>query len=107
MLDEKTFEDDGVPYGSMPDKEFKNDWWNPKWIPVTYDGSGNYYFLDLDPADGGTYGQVITMCHDDSRRTLVANSFGEWIKEYNIKLQSGMRVFSEDYLGIVDKELDE
>jgi cell wall assembly regulator SMI1 len=31
---------------SEPDKFIKNDWWNPKWIPLTHDLSGNHHCLD-------------------------------------------------------------
>jgi cell wall assembly regulator SMI1 len=66
---------------SDPDKpkKVKADWWNPKWIPFTYDGAGNHHCIDLDPAPGGTSGQVITMWHDESTRRLVARSFAEFI----------------------------
>ena len=88
----------------MPDKGIKNDWWNDSWIPITYDGSGNHYCLDLDPTEEGIYGQIIRMWHDDAERTLVANSFKEWIVDYKDKLVSGQMVYSEDYFGIIDKD---
>lgn len=44
----------GEPYGSIRDA-----WWDPKWIPITHDGSGNHHCLDLNPAEGGQVGQVI------------------------------------------------
>ncbi|PPK42935.1 hypothetical protein B0G57_11531 [Trinickia symbiotica] len=33
----------------------------------------------LDGAEGGTYGQVIRIWHDDAQRELVASSFREWL----------------------------
>lgn len=38
---------------SEPDLGIRADWWTPKWIPLTYDGSGNHHCLDLDPASSG------------------------------------------------------
>ncbi|MBO7776747.1 SMI1/KNR4 family protein [Burkholderia pseudomallei] len=57
----------------------KDDWYNLKWIPFTHDGSGIRLCLDLDPAEGGTLGQVVRIWHDDEARELVAGSFSEWL----------------------------
>ncbi|PIE99340.1 MAG: molybdenum cofactor biosynthesis protein MoeA [Polaribacter sp.] len=105
LVDDKMFEeDDGEPFTSEPEKGIKNDWYNPLWIPITYDGCGNHYCLDLDPAEDGTYGQIIRMWHDDGERSLEANSFIEWITNYKDKLLSGQFVYSDEYGGIIDKE---
>jgi cell wall assembly regulator SMI1 len=100
LLDSNTFENNF----SSPDSGVKNNWWNPLWIPITYDGSGNHYCLDLDPSEQGHYGQIIRMWHDDDVRSLVATSFDDWVYEYTNKLLSGQLVYSEDYFGIVDRE---
>jgi cell wall assembly regulator SMI1 len=95
-------------YESAPDPGIKADWWNARWIPFTWDGDGNNYCLDLDPAKGGTVGQIITMIHDDSRRRIIAPSFYNWLEDYAAKLESGEYVFSEKHAafpGIVRSEL--
>jgi cell wall assembly regulator SMI1 len=93
---------------STPDAGVRADWWNPLWLPLTYDGAGNHCCLDLSPALGGTRGQVIRMWHDDGERTLLAPSFAEWMTQYVTALEAGKYVFSEDYNGIVSvDELDE
>lgn len=84
-----------------PDPGIRPDWWNRHWLPLTYDGAGNHCCLDLAPAEGGTYGQVIHMWHDDAERPLLAISFREWMSEYVDALEAGDYVFSEDYDGIV------
>ena len=105
LLDKKNFEDDdGTPFDSEADTGIKNNWWNAKWIPITYDGSGNHYCLDLDPTEEGNYGQIIRMWHDDAERTLEATSFTEWITKYKDDLVSGQLVYSDDYGGIIDKD---
>lgn len=38
---------------------------SPAWIPFGTDGGGNLYAVDLDPAPGGTKGQVIFLHHED------------------------------------------
>lgn len=53
-------------------------WWHPGWIPFTYNGAGDHLCVDMSPAPGGTVGQVITLWHDDGKRTRVAHSFAEW-----------------------------
>lgn len=63
---------------SSPAPGVRADWWNPRWIPFTHDGGGNHLCLDLDPAEGGTAGQVITVWHDSGERALAGSSFGDW-----------------------------
>lgn len=74
---------------SEPDEGIKNDWYNLKWIPFTYDGSGNHLSIDLDPAEGGNVGQVITMWHDSPEREWIAGSFTEWLALFVHQLQDG------------------
>ncbi len=88
---------------SQPDKGIKADWWNSKWIPITHDGGGNHYCIDLDPDKGGTKGQIIRMWHDSSERELIANSFKEWISNYVNELEKGNYVYSEEWGGIINK----
>ncbi len=71
------------------DKGVKNEWWNPKWVPFTYDGAGNHYCLDLDPSEDGKVGQVIYLIHDDPKREVIAGSFIDFIKKYIGDLESG------------------
>ena len=86
-----------------PDAGIKDDWWNARWIPLTYDGSGNHDCLDLDPAPGGNVGQMIEMWHDDADRALLAPSFTEWLTKFADDLEAGEYVTSEDYNGLVSK----
>lgn len=93
---------------STPTLGVRADWWNPLWLPLTYDGAGNNYCLDLSPAPGGTRGQIIRMWHDDSERPLLAASFSEWITQYVTDLEAGKYMFSEAYHSIVRvDDLDE
>ncbi len=89
LYDKGTFVKNGQSLKSKPDTGVKNDWWNPKWIPFTYDGRGNHYCLDLDPESEGTFGQVIVMYYDDPVRKICANSFTEFIKMYIEDLMNG------------------
>lgn len=77
LYDSGTFEDTN----SEPARGVKDDWWNPKWIPFTYDGSGNHHCIDLDPGKGGRLGQVILMWHDSEERPVEAKSFSDFLKK--------------------------
>ncbi|AFY87252.1 SMI1/KNR4 family protein [Chroococcidiopsis thermalis] len=93
LLDSGKFEG----YESDPDRGIRNNWWNEKWIPITYDGAGNHDCLDLDPADGGTVGQIMTMYHDSSDRKIVSSSLREWLQKYADELESGRFILQENY----------
>ncbi len=79
----------------------KPDWWNKKWIPFTYNGAGDHLCIDLDPAPGGSYGQVITMWHDDDEREVLATSFKAWFNSYVNDTLNGKYVYDEEYECVV------
>jgi cell wall assembly regulator SMI1 len=85
LLDSGEFAD----FKSEPEHGIKDDWWNERWIPIAADGEGNNLCLDLDPAPGGVYGQVITFWHDSGERTVEARSYRDWLGELAAKLETG------------------
>ncbi len=97
LLDSGDFDD----AHSEPEGPIVRDWWNAKWIPLTYSGSGDHHCLDLNPAPGGNIGQIIVMWHDDAARPLVAPNFKAWLETLAGDLEAGKYVFSEDYGGLV------
>ncbi|GME76631.1 unnamed protein product [Ambrosiozyma monospora] len=62
--------------------EIKNVWWAPKWIPFTEDGAGQHYFIDLDPTDKGTVGQLGSFDHEVGIDMLLGKSFHEFFSNY-------------------------
>ena len=101
-------EDDGSDFGCEPEAGIKPDfWWNPKWISLTADGSGNSKMIDLDPSEQGTAGQIIQMWHDDSRREKAANSLREFLQNYVRDLEAGLYVLDAEFGVILQSELDE
>jgi cell wall assembly regulator SMI1 len=70
---------------STPASGIKSDWWNPKWIPFTYNGGGDHLCLDLDPTHEGHTGQIITLWHDDDARKNKAQNFKMWFEEFVIE----------------------
>ena len=89
---------------SEPEDGIKDDWWNPKWIPFTYNGYGDHYCIDMDPAVGGDEGQIITLWHDGPEREKLAKSLGEWFATYVSELASGEYIYSEDYDTIMHRD---
>jgi len=89
---------------SQPDPGIRTDWWSPRWIPLTYSGSGDHHCLDLDPAPGGAVGQVLLMWHDMAERPLLAPSFEAWLGRFTDALEAGEYVFSEDFAGLVKRD---
>lgn len=62
-----------------PEPGIRGDWYNLKWIPLTYNGGGDHLCVDLDPDEGGRIGQVIRVWHDSPERERVADGVGEWL----------------------------
>jgi cell wall assembly regulator SMI1 len=90
------------------DVEVKEKWWHPAWIPLTYDGSGNHYCLDLSPDEKGKKGQIIRIWHDSPEREFIAPSFAEWMEGFAEDLGNEEYVYSEEWGGIIHKsELEE
>lgn len=106
LIDSKALlNDEEGEYISEADLGVKNVWWNPNWIPFSYDGNGNHYCIDLDPSAEGTYGQIIRVWHDEPVRELLNSSFTEWINEYISQLENNEFTYSEDY-GVLIHESD-
>jgi cell wall assembly regulator SMI1 len=76
LLDEGRFDDCAVEQVRGP---VKADWYNRGWLPVASDGAGNYFCIDLDPAEGGTPGQVIAFRHDSPERWVEAPDLATFV----------------------------
>lgn len=57
------------------------DYWRPGWFPITLDWGGNAYAVDLSPAPGGTYGQVILIGRDEDERRVLAPSLSAFFRK--------------------------
>jgi cell wall assembly regulator SMI1 len=69
--------EDEPGYKGVGDKGVKSVWWNPKWIPIFANPSGDYLVIDLDPAPGGKIGQIVHYWHDYDGRKVFAVDFEE------------------------------
>jgi cell wall assembly regulator SMI1 len=87
LFDAGDFDLDGTEMDAPP--EIRKEWWNPKWVPISSNGSGDYYCIDLNPTEQGNLGQIISYWHVDTRRELIAKDFKEWLDTFAKDLDKG------------------
>lgn len=82
--------------GAWPSGAVDPAYINPRWIPLTHDGSGNHIGLDFDPWPNGRVGQVILFGRDEDVKSVLAESLGkflEWLAGLleggNFRLEAG------------------
>lgn len=81
---------------STPIGPVKPDWWNLGWIPFVGEGTGNYYCIDLDPAEGGNIGQVFDFDHERGPTKVLLPSFRAYLERYVSELESGVIRFDAE-----------
>lgn len=81
-----------------PAPRVKPDWWNPRWIPVASNSSGDFLCVDLDPARPGKPGQIVSFLHADAARELVAKDFKSWLGGFAKDLEAGQYKVDKGYL---------
>jgi cell wall assembly regulator SMI1 len=79
-----------------PKGPIKPQQWNPRWLPVTDACNGNAFCIDLDPAPGGTLGQIFWYDRVYGPIQVIAGGFGEWLEQYAVNLESGNFEFDSD-----------
>lgn len=93
-------DDDEAPHG------VKGVWWSPGWLPIA-DTDGFGFYLDLDPAEGGTRGQIIYWASDAGAESLVAPSLADWFESYVADVQAGNVLWLDDgYFSRLDEMED-
>jgi cell wall assembly regulator SMI1 len=70
--------------------------WNRLWIPYTENGCGDHLFIDLDPAEGGTVGQIVDWWHECARSTYQSPSLCEWLNEVVTEIRNGVYHFGDE-----------
>lgn len=92
-------------YDCEPNGPIKGDeWWRLGWIPFCGDGGGNHLCVDLDPAEGGTAGQVISMWHDMPNRDLIGISLTDFIEIIAADAEAGNLVWDEEMGGVYEAQ---
>jgi cell wall assembly regulator SMI1 len=70
-------------------------WWSLHRVKLTDDGGGNGLMIDMDPAEGGTVGQVIEHSRDDGPRCVHASSWGVLLKRIADDTEAGRYVYGK------------
>lgn len=78
-----------VAGGGWPEGAVDPAYTNPKWIPLTDDGSGGCIGLDFDPWPRGRVGQVILYGRDEDVKVVLAESLGQFLDWIARLLESG------------------
>jgi cell wall assembly regulator SMI1 len=68
-----------IPADAWPKGAVDPAYINPRWIPLTADGSGNHIGLDFDPWPKGRVGQVILFGRDEDVKVVLAESLGKFL----------------------------
>lgn len=71
---------------------------SPKWFPIANMNGDITRFLDFDPPDGGTLGQVIEIDAEACQFQVIAPSFLEYIEQYAGDLAAGLYALEDGYL---------
>ncbi|MCX4029736.1 SMI1/KNR4 family protein [Endozoicomonas sp. SM1973] len=70
--------------------------YDPLWIPIGGDPGFNIVFVDLNPTNQGTVGQVFEHCYEIAQRELLASSLTHYLKQYAEGLGKGRFYVEED-----------
>jgi internalin A len=76
-------------YSSSPEHIIRRAEFNPKWIPVFADASGNFVGIDLDPDINGVSGQVINFGRDENMKFQVARNLSGFFAFIKKRIESG------------------
>ncbi|MBA4191116.1 MAG: hypothetical protein C0467_24290 [Planctomycetaceae bacterium] len=85
---------------ASPEGPVKADRYNPRWVPVAWDGSAVNLCIDLDPAPGGVPGQVIYLDHLNPQ-CVAAEGWRAFLERYAAAMEAGRLRFEADEL-VVD-----
>jgi cell wall assembly regulator SMI1 len=91
-LQQREYMHDGALAEYAADYEFDGpvrrdgDW---SWVVFADPGSGDQLGLDLRPADGGQFGQVLSIVHDPPSLFVLAPSYRAWFEALVERYESG------------------
>lgn len=74
---------------SFPCDFVRHVYFDPGWIPLTYDSGGNHIGVDLNPGPNGKRGQVIIFGRDDELHCVLALSWGQFLTDLADELDQG------------------
>ena len=74
----------------------KHVWWSMDWVPIVGEGTGDHLCIDLDPAEGGSVGQVFDFGHEYGPTRVFFPSFRAYLEQYAADLESGAIRFNAE-----------
>ncbi len=79
-LFESVYESDCEHISSFEEGKIKEEYFNPKWLPIAQDYGGNFLAIDLDPDIKGKVGQIINCGRDEDELHVVSDSFQDFLQ---------------------------
>jgi cell wall assembly regulator SMI1 len=76
---------------------------SPKWFPIANMNGDIIRFLDFDPPDSGTVGQVIEIDAEACQFQVIATSFLEYLEQYAADLEAGLYAIEDGCLQSRDR----
>jgi cell wall assembly regulator SMI1 len=90
---------------TSPEGPVKADRYNPRWLPVTWDGGAVNLCIDLDPAPGGVPGQMIYLDHLDPQ-CVATEGWRAFLEQYAADLEAGRLRFEGGELVAADADAE-
>ncbi len=89
---------DRVDRDVRPDPGVRQSDWHDGWLPIAVAAGDarTLIFLDLDPAPGGTRGQLVRHVIDMDTLPIVARSVAEWIARVANAMESGRAIVERE-----------
>ncbi len=85
----------------------KSHRWNKHWLPFqTLNGSDIVTYLDLDPAEGGSVGQIIQQDMEGGHQEVVALSLAAWLERHLANLKNAYYDASSDVLWVSREDFE-
>lgn len=79
--------------------------WSKQWIPLTADGCGSAYFLDLSAVlMGGNVGQILEYRNCDGFY-LTSPSFRAWVETFVADLEAGFYWYDSEMARLLDERI--
>jgi len=72
-----------------PDEPIARQYWNDRWIPVARDLGGNLLLIDLDPAETGITGQLLSWSAEQGPLSVLASGLTPYLRLLAARLRAG------------------
>jgi len=92
------------PHDDDPDPAIKRVYWNRLRVPLTDNQNGNYVFLDLDPSERGTIGQLIFLQRLQGPLEKLADRLDLWLDRFAEDLETGRYLYDADAESLIPED---